>query len=244
MYKNAAISPAEWQREVFPHSALRMLAPDLWVVQGGFPAAKLPRNMIVYRFDNDRLLLHSVVALNEESMQILEALGKPSVMVIPHWDHWAHIAAYKKRYPNIDVVCPQASKARVERRLQVEQVCERYFPRAGIHFYTPPGIAPVEGILELPLTAGKAALVMNDLITNVPHQPGFYGKLLRLTGSTGRPRVIPIVRRQLKVKRRIVQEYLIELSQRNDISVLATSHGECLVNDISETLRAVARDLK
>lgn len=244
MSMDIAIPPAEWQREVFPHSELRPLAPDLWVVQGQFPAARLPRNMVIYRFANKRLLLHSVVALNEKSMAALEALGKPSIMVIPHWDHWAHIGAFKRRYPDIDVVCPQASKAKVERRLQVEHVCEHYFPCHGIHFYTPPGIEPVEGVLVLPLTTGKVALVMNDLITNVPHQPGLYGRLLRITGSTGRPRVIPFVRRSLKVRRSIVKEYLLELSRGNDIAVLTTSHGECLVKGIRETLRAVAHDLK
>lgn len=244
MSRSAPIPSAEWQREVFPHSELRQLAPDLWVVQGEFPAARLPRNMIVYRYDEDRLLLHSVVALDEKSMLTLESLGKPSIMVIPHWDHWAHIAAFKRRYPDIDVVCPQASRARLEPRLHIEHLCERYFPCHGMRFHTPPGIEPVEGILELPLAGGQAALVMNDLITNVPHQSGFYGMLLRLTGSTGRPRVIPVVRRSLKVKRQILKEYLIELSRRNDISVLATSHGDCLVSCISETLRAVAADLE
>lgn len=34
------------------------------------------------------------------------------------------------------------------------------------------GMDPVEGVLELPLRNGRVALVMNDLITNVPHQRG------------------------------------------------------------------------
>jgi len=62
----------------------------------------------------------------------LEALGQPSVMVIPHWDHWAHIAAFKKRYPKIDVVCPRASIDRVREHLKVEYSCEEYFPRNGV----------------------------------------------------------------------------------------------------------------
>lgn len=199
--------------------------------------------MVLHRFDGDKLLLHSVVALKEDAMRELEALGTPSVMMIPHWDHWAHIVAYKKRYPQLTVICPQASRDRVERRLPVDETCERYFPRHGMRFEVPPGMSPVEGVLELPVGPGKKALVMNDLITNIPHQPGLKGLLLRLTGSTGRPRVIPIIKRQLKVQSAVVRRYLEGLAQRSDLAVLTTSHGSCLSSDLPGTLRRVACDL-
>ena len=238
-----SLSSPQWQREVFPHTEPYPLTSDLWVVQGEFPKATLPRNMIVYRFHDDQLLLHSVVAMNETAMLALESLGRPAIMVIPHWDHWAHIVAFKQRYPDIDVVCPGKSKAKVELRLPVEHICEQYFPRHGMQFQTPAGMEPWEGVLELPLSTGKIALVMNDLITHVPHQPGCYGKLLRLTGSTGRPRVIPPVRLNLKVKRHILKQYFQRLSRRDDIAVITTSHGICITDQIQETLQAVADDL-
>jgi hypothetical protein len=232
-----------WDEEVFPHTPLRALAPNLWVVQGEFPAARLPRNMVVYRSPQHELLLHSVVALGEREMRELEALGEPSVMVIPHWDHWAHIAAFKKRYPTIEVVCPSASIDRVSKHLKVEHSCEEYFPRHGVKYYQPPGIYPFEGVLEAPVGEGKVAVIMNDLITNVPHQPGFYGLLLRLTRSTGRPRVIYIVKRELRVQRERLRAYITSLAERPDIAMVTTSHGECLLTDVAATLVRVAQDL-
>lgn len=232
----------DWQHEVFPHSPLEALAPDLWVVRGEHPSAQLPRNMVVYR-RGDSLLLHSVVALDEPAMRQLEALGRPAIMVIPNWDHWAHIAAFKRRYPQLTVVCPEASRSRVEQRLSVDATCESYFPRHGMQFHVPPGMDPVEGVLELPLRDGRVALVMNDLITNVPHQRGLWGLVLRLTGSTGRPRVIPIVRRRLKINRRILRDYLELLARRRDVAVITTSHGQSLTADISAVVAEVARDL-
>ncbi len=233
----------EWQREVFPHSPLEALAPDLWIVRGEFPSSQLPRNMIIYRHSGDSLLLHSVVALDEPTMRHLEALGKPSVMVIPSWDHWAHIVAFKKRYPEITVVCPQASRSRVEQRLAVDHTCEEYFPRHGVQFHVPPGMDPVEGVLELPLGDGRVAVVMNDLITNVPHQPGPWGLVLRLTGSTGRPRVIPIVRRRLKIDRAVMRGYLEALARRRDVAIITTSHGQALTSEVAAVVGAVAQDL-
>jgi hypothetical protein len=163
--------------------------------------------------------------------------------VIPNWDHGAHIVAFKKRYPDITVVCPQASRTRVEQRLAVDQTCEAYFPRHGMQFHVPPGMDPVEGVLELPLGDGKVALLMNDLITNVPHQPGVWGLVLRLTGSSGRPRVIPIVRRRLKIDRTVVRDYLESLAARRDVTIITTSHGQALTSNIAATVMDVARDL-
>ncbi|HTC16909.1 MAG TPA: hypothetical protein VK695_13995 [Steroidobacteraceae bacterium] len=235
--------PCYWDRELFPHTPLRALAPDLWVVQGSFPAARLPRNMVVYRSAQQALLLHSVVALAEPEMRELEALGELAVMVIPHWDHWAHIAAFKKRYPRIDVVCPRASIDQVSKHIEVEYSCEDYFPRHGVKYHQPPGIRPLEGVLEVPVGAGKVALLMNDLITNVPHQSGFYGLVLRLTRSSGKPRVIYFVRRQLRVQRQPLRAYIAALAQRRDIEIVTTSHGECLLTDVANTLSRVAQDL-
>ncbi|HKP64720.1 MAG TPA: hypothetical protein VJV78_48620 [Polyangiales bacterium] len=199
--------------------------------------------MIVYRYGEGELLLHSVVALEERAMQQLESLGKPSIMLIPNWDHWAHIVAFKRRYPDLTVICPQASRARVERRIAVDVTCEEYFPRHGIRFSVPPGMDAVEGVLELPLEDGRVALVMNDLITNVPHQPGLRGLLLRITGSSGRPRVIPLVRRGLHIDKRVMHGYLEALARRTDLTVLTTSHGECVRSHVAEVIGEVARDL-
>jgi hypothetical protein len=199
--------------------------------------------MVVYRHAEGSLLLHSVVALEEAGMRKLEALGEPSVMVVPHWDHWAHLAAFKRRYPKIEVVCPRASIDRVSKYVKVGFSCEAYFPRHGVRFYTPPGVYPFEGVLEAPLDDGKKVVIMNDLISNVPHQPGFYGLILRLTGSTGRPRVIFLVRRQLRVQRASLKAYLEMLAARRDVAMVTTSHGNSLVTDVSTTLGAVAREL-
>jgi hypothetical protein len=102
---------------------------------------------------------------------------------------------------------------------------------------------PVEGVLELPLDDGRVALVMNDLITNVPHQPGLRGLLLRITGSSGRPRVIPLVRRRLKIDKKVMRGYLEQLARRSDVAVLTTSHGESVCSRVSEVIAEVAREL-
>jgi hypothetical protein len=240
--KQRSTSGGDWQREVYPHTPLQELAPDVWLVRGEHPTAQLPRNMVVYRYAG-RLLLHSVIALDEHEMRALEALGTPAIMMIPNWDHSAHIVAFKQRYPDLTVVCPAASRARVEPRLAVDATCEEFFPHHGMRFFVPPGMDPVEGVLELPLADHRIALVMNDLIINVPHQRGLWGLILRLTGSTGRPRVIPIVRRRLKIDRARLARHLSELARRRDVALITTSHGEPLTENLGEIVAEIARDL-
>lgn len=237
------ITAEEWEKEVFPHSKIQRLYPNLWIVQGEFPHSRLPRNMIIYRYDEDKLLLHSVVALEEKMMKELESYGKPSIMVVPNWDHWAHIAAFKKRYPDIIVACPKASVEKVEPKLHVETVCEDLFPFKGMIFHIVPGIIPYEGVFEFPIGNNRVAIVMNDLITNVPNQKGFNGFLLRITKSSGKPNVIPIVRKNLKLKKQPVKNFLKRLADREDIDLLTTSHGASITKDIPLTISRIVDGL-
>lgn len=67
--------------------------------------------------------------------------------------------------------------------------------------------------------------------------------MLRLTGSSGRPRVIPIVRRRLKIDRAVMGDYLELLARRSDIAIVTTSHGRSLTSDAAAVIAEVARDL-
>lgn len=59
----------------------------------------LRRNMVVYRLADGNLLLHSVIAMTDDGMARLDALGKPTVIVLPNGGHRMDVAAYKGRYP-------------------------------------------------------------------------------------------------------------------------------------------------
>ena len=70
------------EQVIYPYEAPRRLADNLWQVQGSLPMG-IPRNMTVYRLDDGRLLLYSVIAMHDEGMRALEALGAPAIMVMP-----------------------------------------------------------------------------------------------------------------------------------------------------------------
>ena len=98
---------------IFPHSSLEQVAPGLWRVVGTLPFP-LKRNMFVYRLGDGTLLLYSVVALDEAGLAALDALGRPSVMVVPHPFHIMDVPFYKARYPDLHVVGQPDAQARLD----------------------------------------------------------------------------------------------------------------------------------
>src|SRR5687768_1406139 len=99
------MSAAEWK--VLPHGTLEELVPGrLWRVQGSLPDMALPRNMIVARLGDGKLLIHSVICLDEPGMKALAALGEPRIMIVPNEGHRLDALAWRSRFPHIRVLCP------------------------------------------------------------------------------------------------------------------------------------------
>jgi hypothetical protein len=97
------------------------------MVTGSLPIP-LKRNMTVIRLGDGSLLLHSVVAMNDEGMAKLDALGKPSVLIVPHGGQRMDAAFYEARHPQARVVCPAATRAQVEQVVKVDATCEEALP--------------------------------------------------------------------------------------------------------------------
>ncbi|MFN6452926.1 MAG: hypothetical protein RM022_012055 [Nostoc sp. EfeVER01] len=65
----STLNEDKWQSHVLPHGAIEELAPNLWHVTGTLPSSVIvPREMVVYRFADSSLLIHSGIALNQQGM--------------------------------------------------------------------------------------------------------------------------------------------------------------------------------
>lgn len=157
----------EWHSHVLPHSAIEELAPNLWHVTGTLPSSTMvPREMVLYRLADSSLLIHSAIALDEQTMAQLESLGTPKILVVPNRIHRLDAGVYKQRYPQLIVVCPAAAKQYVEEVVEVDGIAEEVLPAYNITCHTPAGIRPQELVYELPLPTGKA-LVFTDILFNL-----------------------------------------------------------------------------
>jgi hypothetical protein len=58
--------------------------------------------------------------MDEPRMAALEALGAPTWLVVPNGYHRLDAPAYKRRYPQLQVVAPEGAAARVRQVVAVD----------------------------------------------------------------------------------------------------------------------------
>jgi hypothetical protein len=235
--------------EVLPHGDLEQFAENLWRVEGDLPRSQLRRCMTVARTPSGELALHSAIAMDEAHMAELEALGRPSFLIVPNGWHCLDAARYKARYPTLAVICPKQARKMVGRKVQA--VAGTFDDFASLdsegtvrleHFDAE---RHVEGGLIV-RSADGVTLVFGDSLFNLPHRGGlfwwFYGRLL---GSTGGPRVTAIGRVMMAVTRskRSFRDFLTRWAETGEVVRLIPGHGSPIVEDANAVLRSVIDSL-
>src|SRR5687768_11323449 len=97
----------EWT--VLRHGPVERLAENLWRVKGSLPGMSLERVMTAVRRDDGSILLHSVIALQEDAMREIESYGPINTIIVPNAGHRLDVPAFKTRYPNAVIYCPKAA---------------------------------------------------------------------------------------------------------------------------------------
>jgi hypothetical protein len=222
--------------KVFSYDPPRSLADNLWQVRGSL-AMGVPRNMTVYRLRDGRLVLYSVIAMHDEGMRQLEALGTPAFMVMPHDRHQMDAPFYKRRYPSLRVLAPEPGH---ERNVPVDgDISElRAF---GIGAYPLPGTSYHEAVLELPVPNG-IALCTTELLGNASGVGGFLGFLLKLVGPPGGGfGVSRGVRWREVTDGARMRAWLAELAARDDVRMVLLGHGNPVTEDVKNQLRRASQ---
>lgn len=110
-----------------PLNTLKSVAPGIWTVDGplvglGAPLGlrvEFPTRMTVVRLSGGGLWCHSPTAPNSELFAALDQLGSVEHLISPNKLHYAHIAAWKQRYPSAVAwaspgVCERAASKRAQ----------------------------------------------------------------------------------------------------------------------------------
>ena len=89
-----------------PLNTLKPVADNIWIADGGIihmdmVVAKVPfsTRMTIVRLSDGSLWCHSPIAPDEQLFRQIDALGEVRHLVSPNYIHYAHIGAWKKRYP-------------------------------------------------------------------------------------------------------------------------------------------------
>ncbi|MBI4814901.1 MAG: hypothetical protein HY791_01505 [Deltaproteobacteria bacterium] len=227
--------------KIFRHGPLENVADDLWMVTGS-SAFPLPRNMIIHRLRSGGLFLHSVVAMHDEGMDALSALGRPEVIVVPSPFHRLDAPFFRRRYPDALMLCPAAVRSRVEERVPIQGTCEDRLEAYGIKAHRPTGLKPLELVYELDVGSDKA-LVFNDALFHLEHQPGLAGVVLRGLGSTGFFGMSRLSRFTMLESPSDYAEWLQRMAELPRLVALTVSHGAAVTREVPERLREAAARL-
>jgi hypothetical protein len=225
---------------VQPHGPLTRIAQDLFTVVGKLhmPLAESTRRMSVVRLSDRRLVIYSAIALDDSEMAKLELLGTPSYLIVPSDIHRLDAKAWKARYPQLKVIAPLGSIARVKEIVPVD-ASDVDFGDARVTLNVVPGTDEQEFSMMVKTETGTT-LIVNDLIFNLPRQHGVGGTLLKLMGfAPGRPSMPKLVGLKLVKDKQAVREQLESWANNASLERLLVSHGEAIEQPQS-TLRELA----
>jgi hypothetical protein len=230
--------PQSWR--IRPHGQLEPVTASVFTVTGSLrmPLTTLERRMTVVKLADGRLVIYSAIALAEQRMRELEALGTPAFLVVPSHLHRLDIAAWKERYPDARVAAPSGSRAKVERVVRVDTTSPDFGTNA-VRFVELPGTTGREAALEVE-DEGTLTLVLNDIVGNLPPD---HGLVLRAMGFAGnRPRIPRAVKRAL-VKDPAALRACFERWAQLPVRRLLVSHGAPVHEHADQVLLELARSL-
>ena len=229
---------------VQPHGKLIELAENLWTVEGTIkmPPGPLPRRMTIARLQSGALVIFSAIALDDAEMQKIEALGEPSILIVPNPFHRQDAAAWKARYPDIRVVTPAGARAAVEQIVPVDD-CESLLSDETVRFQPVRGTDSSESALVVVSESGTT-LVVNDLIGNVRNARGIMKWVLFAMGFAGRAPQVPRAYKARAVKDKgAVAEQFRSWAALPRLNRILVSHGAIIEDDPAQVLYDLARRL-
>lgn len=203
------------------------------------PLTTLERRMTVVRLADGRLVIYSAIALDEGQMRELEAFGTPAFLIVPSHLHRLDAGAWKQRYPDLCVVAPSGSRARVEELVAVDTTSPA-FGQDSLRFVELDGTGGREAALEVH-EQGSITLLLNDVVGNLPAS---HGIVLRALGFAGaRPRVPRAIKRAL-VQDPAALRARFEHWAKLPVRKIVVSHGTPVLEGAQQVLLELARSLR
>lgn len=209
---------------VLPHEPMVRLAENLWWVRGTLPRISLERVMTLARLGDGRLVIHNGIALDAAAMREIEAWGTPAVLIVPNRFHRQDAAAYKRRYPDLRVLAPHGSRAKIEPMVAVDGGLDDFPPDATVRFEPLHGIGDAEAAM-LVRSADGTTLVLTDVMFNMDRKRDVLGFLFTtLLGSAPGPRVSRLAKLLLVKDKQALRRDFERYAELPDLQRLIVAH--------------------
>jgi hypothetical protein len=227
---------------VHPHGPIEKLKDNHWRVEAQFPGAPFSRNMHVAKMKDGGLVIHNAIALNDEEMKELEAWGTPKWLIVPNGGHRMDARIWKQRYPDIKVIAPSGSKAKVEEIVKVDETKPNLDET--VRWEVLDGTKDREGVLCV-TSDGKSNLVFCDGVMNnrSHHLKGFGGFMMGIFGFKSDALKVTFPSRMAIVADKKAYRAHLERLATDDLARIDVAHGEPVTKDAQAALKHAAGEL-
>jgi hypothetical protein len=227
---------------VTPHGAIEKLTENLWRVQARLPGTPIDRVMLVAKLANGELVVNNAIALGDAEMKEIEAWGKITHMIVPNAGHRMDARIWKQRYPDMKVVAPAGSKAKIEEVVKVDDT-EGKFGDDAVRYEILGGTTDKEGVMIVKSKTGTT-IAFCDAIMNMKSAPGFGGFLMGLVGFTGpKPKVTFPAKMSLVKDKAAMRASLEKLAATEGLVRVEVAHGEPITESAADAIRGAAAGL-
>jgi hypothetical protein len=221
---------------VLPHSPIEVLAPNLWRVEGQMGSNK--RVMALARLRDGRIVVHNAIALDEASMERIDAWGKVAAILVPNRFHRQDAHIMHTRYPDAKVYAPAAAVT----------AASKATPCAGTYDDVPGDdtvtvqhndTAKREGFVTVRSDDG-ISVIFCDTLLNMPRLSGVMGFVLGPTGTLSVPRMSKLF---FLKDRRAFRRTLETLAADSGLVRVLPGHGDAITANASQRLQEAAERL-
>jgi hypothetical protein len=232
--------------EIMPHGPLHAVDDGILTVTGEIemPLGHFPRRMTVVALAGGRTAIYSAIALDEEEMARIEAMGRPSILIVPSDAHRMDAGIWKQRYPSLRVVTPPGARERVAEVVPVDATTSEIFDDRSVDWTILPGTGGHEGALVVRRPAG-VTILCNDVIGNLAHPHGLGARIMGTLmgfGVSG-PQVPRVTKHRIIDDPKALAGQFRAWANEPALIRLIVSHGDMIEDDPRAVLLRLAERL-
>lgn len=225
---------------LYPHGPIGFVDDGLFVVEGRWKRSRFERKMTVFLLASGEVAVHSAIAMDEAGMAALEAIGRPSWILVPNALHYSDADWYGERYPSARILVPAAARAKLfEKIRRIDGSLDEDWPEA---LRGELAVVPLAGtrIGEVACVHGPSrTLVLTDAVFHYRERdlPWLARAIMRLNGAYDRFGPSRIFT-SFVVSDRDALQASIETLLDHDFDRVVMSHGRVLETGGKEAMRA------
>jgi hypothetical protein len=224
---------------LYPHGPIDFVDDGLFVVEGRWKRSPFERKMTVFLLASGEVAIHSALAMDEAGMAALEAIGRPSWILVPNSYHYSDAGWYADRYPSARVLVPAAARVKLfEKVRRIDGAVDDDWPEA---YRAELAVVPLAGTRNGEVAfvhAPSRTLVLTDAVFNYRgHDLPFFARMfMRLNRAYGGFRPSRIFT-SFVIGNRDAFHASIESLLEHDFDRVIMSHGSVLATGGKDAIR-------